>query len=173
MHPYRNLIIVFSVFAIALICAPLLDLLLNFLLKHAGIYAAVIIGFFYSISFTGGAAGVMLSQVESQPILFTLLAAFGSACADLAILNILRTGLKKEINQLMRICSRFRITKILNKVIHGHIQTVVAFLIIGSPLPDEFGMILLRKNVSLSGWQLLTLCYVANALCIYTIITYL
>lgn len=173
MKKYKNLTLVAVFFLLAILLSPFLDLLLSYLLNTFDIYSAIILGFFYSFSFTGGASAVMLSNIENNFLLFSLLSAVGSMLADLTILKILKSSLESEIDEFVKKMNQYILIKKAERFLTKKVRLVLAVIVIGSPLPDEIGVFLLRKNSSLSRIKFLTLCFCANFTFIYIISRFL
>jgi hypothetical protein len=171
MKQYRTLLICGALFLLALFCAPILDLLLQYLFSTFGIYAAVLLGYLYSFSFTSGAASVMLAEVNDTFLLFALLATLGSTLADWTILKVLKTNVGNEIQHLLTTFKK--LVHVTEFKIPRTVRLVVGFIIIGSPLPDEFGLFLMRREKRLTGLRFFVPCFVANFLCIYCISRFL
>lgn len=165
---YKNLLGIFVFFVGAIFLSPLLDLLLHRLYEVFGLYTTVILGFFYSFAFTGGATAVTLSGVQENFLIFSLLTAVGSVFADLTILQILKTGLRKEIESLFGLIqNHFKVGSASAR--GSYLYLIIGVIIIGSPLPDEIGVYLVHRSGMLEGKRFLLVSFVANFTFIYFI----
>jgi len=163
---YKKLYTITFLFILAISVSPFLDLLLSYLNNTFGIWSALILGYFYSFSFTSGASSVMLSNITSNFLLFSFLSATGSMLADFTILKVLKVNFEKEIRDL------FQFIK-LDSLLSNKWKPFVAFLVIGSPLPDEIGVLLLSQTRKLSKTQFLGICFLSNFIFIYFITRFL
>lgn len=163
---YKKLYTVSFLFVLALYLSPFLDLILSYLNNTFGIWSALILGYFYSFSFTSGASSVMLSNITNDFLLFSFLSATGSMLADFTIFKILKVNFKKEIKYL------FSFIK-LDNFVSNKWKPLVAFIVIGSPLPDEIGVLLLSQTKKLSKIQFLIICFLSNFIFIYFITRFL
>jgi pheromone shutdown protein TraB len=166
LKKYRKLYFVCILFFVAIFFAPVLDLFLNYLNSNFGIWTAIILGYFYSFSFTGGVSSVMISNVSSNFLLFSLLSAFGSMLADFTLLKILKVNFEEEVKNLFDYLR-------INKYFSNRLKTFLAIVIIGSPLPDEIGVMLLSQTNKFSKVQFLTICFFANFFFVFLISKFL
>lgn len=172
MRKYKHLSITLLIFLVALYFSPTLGSFLNYLIENLGVYGAIVLGFFYSFSFTGGLGAVMISNIHDNFLTFAFFSAIGAMLADFTILKIIRISLQKEIDQLLKAFSNRRIFQ--NFVFQNKkFQAVLAFMIIGSPFPDELGIFLLRKNRVVSQKMFLVYSFIANFTFIYLISRFL
>jgi hypothetical protein len=93
------------------------------------------------------------------------LSATGSMLADFTILKVIKVNFEAELKHLFHF---LKLDKLNTKL-----KVILAILIIGSPLPDEMGVLLLVEHNKLSKIQFLTLCFLANFTFIYTISRFL
>lgn len=172
INRYKKLLILSVIFIVAIFLSPFLDLFLKYLSDSFGIYSAIILGFFYSFSFTGGAAAVMLTGIKENYLLYSILAATGSMIADITILKIIRINLEDEINLLAHDIKKYfepNFSLSLNK----YVQLSLGILIIGSPLPDEIGVYILNNSRILNKWQFYIISFIANFTFIFLISRFL
>jgi hypothetical protein len=166
LKKYQKLYIVLVLFLAAAFFAPVLDLFLTYLNSHFGVWTAVILGYFYSFSFTGGVSSVMISNVTDNFLFFSLLSALGSMLADLTLLKILKVNFEEEVKNLFDYLR-------INKYFSNRLKTFLAIVIIGSPLPDEIGVMLLSQTNKFSKVQFLTICFFANFFFVFLISKFL
>jgi hypothetical protein len=163
---YKKLYIVAFLFIIAIYLSPLLDLLISYLNNTFGVWSALILGYFYSFSFTSGASAVMLSNIKDNFLLFSFLSATGAMLADYTIFKLVKVNFEQEVKNL------FKLIK-LDEHFSNKWKPFVAFIIIGSPLPDEMGVLLLSHTKKLSKLHFLSICFLANFIFIYFITKFL
>lgn len=173
MKKYPGLLLIFIVFVIALFLSPFLGLILNYFIHNFGIYSAVVIGFFYTFAFTSGVSAVMISNLEENFLVFSLLSATGAMLADLTIMHLLKTNLKKEIDQILQVINFHKILLVMPALKNKIVQLVLGFLVVGSPLPDELGLLILHDNKILNKTQFYAMCFISNFIFIYLISSYL
>lgn len=149
------------IFVVSLFFAPILDILLNILLNKFGIFSAFIIGIFYSFSITSGAVSVMIQNLTDNYLYFSAIAALGSMTADFTILKIIKLNFQKEVHTIFK---KLKLNKLNNKL-----KTFLGFLIIGSPLPDELGLLLISEGVKINKIKLMAATYSVNFIFIYFI----
>jgi hypothetical protein len=172
MRKYKHLSFTLLIFLIALYFSPILGSFLNYLTENFGVYGVIILGFFYSFSFTGGLGAVMISNIHDNFLIFAFFSAIGAMLADFTILKLIRVSLQKEIDQLLKVFSSLKLFQ--NFIFQNKkFQAVLAFMIIGSPLPDELGIFLLRKNRVVSQKMFLVFSFIANFVFIYLISRFL
>ena len=111
-----------------------------------GFLGVFIAGMGFSSAFTTAPAIVILFELaeDFSPIwLFVIIAALGAMTTDLIIFRFLRDGLDEDITYLVEHSTnlaRFRAT--FHSRLFYWFGTLVAALVIASPLPDELGLAL-------------------------------
>jgi len=167
MHRYPRLTLLVLIYVAAFIFAPLLTDLVRGLMGVLGLPFALVLGYMYSFSFTGSLSSVMIYELGETNFFFVLLCAVGSMLGDLTMYRIVRTKLAAEIRMLYRrpfMRSLARSTPLLrNKTL----RAILGFIVIGSPLPDEIGILLLSgANIS-KNTTLIPLSILANFIGLY------
>lgn len=136
-------------------------------LSYLGVFIS---GIFYTYSFTGsiGTAYFYILKDSYPPIILAMLGGFGGALADISILKFLeKFNFENEIDMLAQ--EKF-FEKIKLKIFKSKIiLTILGFLAIASPIPDEIGVLLIKKGKILSIKFLFLIGLFANALGIYII----
>ncbi len=146
-----------------------ISLLVNFLGGHE--IASFIAGIFFTSAFTIAPAAVALANIAGQvpAAAVAFWGALGAMCGDLIIFLFIRDRFAADLVASLR-PSLAR--HILNSFHFGFLKwfsPVLGALIIASPLPDEFGLMLLglsRTRIAI----LLPVSFVMNMLGIYFII---
>lgn len=173
---------------LCLLCA---SFVLAYLLYHIGAlnwfghalnghgYASIFLGgMLFSYGFTApfGIAIFVEMAHEIHPLIGALLAGFGALISDLFIFSIARySAFHNEIHRIqfsrpfLWIRSLLHHEKISERM-RNYMLWAFAGMIIGSPLPDEFGMMLLGSVTQLKEQHVALLCFALNTLGILIII---
>jgi hypothetical protein len=114
-----------------------------------------------------------MSNVEGGEFVFSLLAATGSMLADLTILRFFRGNLHKEIRSLLNLIQKVKFVKILKNKSSEKVKAFIGFGIIGSPLPDEIGILIMENNWLITSKNFLLFSFIANFSFILIITKYL
>jgi hypothetical protein len=125
--------------------------------------AEFLAGIFYVSFLTAPISLAMLLVLAdvNNPILTALLAGFGAAFADLVIVKFFEKKLSKDINFVTDELRLKKVNNILIKFKLEFITPLIGAIIVASPLPDEFGLMLLGAS-KLSFRQIAVLTYVLN-----------
>jgi uncharacterized membrane protein YdjX (TVP38/TMEM64 family) len=105
---------------------------------------------FYTYTFSApiAAAVIFLLANAVNPLLLSVIAAFGSLLSDYLIFKFVRSYLLEEIKlaaEELKIPTEF-LAKFVRKKWVAYFIPVVAGIIIASPLPDEIGVALLAAS---------------------------
>jgi len=118
-----------------------------------GLVGVFLAGMTFSSAFTSAPAIVILFGLaqDYHPLwLFVFIAAAGAMCSDLLIFRFLRDGLDEDIQYFISHSSGFaRLRVLVRSRLFYWMASIMAALVIASPLPDEFGLALfgfLRMN---------------------------
>jgi hypothetical protein len=167
MYRYPRLTLLAFIYVVAFICAPLLTDVVRGLVATLGLPFAVVLGYLYSFSFTGSLSSVMIYELGETSFLFVFLCAVGSMVGDMTMYRIVQTKLGAEIHMLYRrpfMRSLARSTPLLrNKTL----RAILGFIVIGSPLPDEIGILLLSGAKISSSKVIIPLSILANFVGLY------
>lgn len=156
-------IIVFYIFSFS---AEIFEVFLENL-SYFGIFLS---GALYTYAFTasiGTAAFLVLSNFY-HPILIALIAGIGAAVADLSKLKFLeKFNFEDELKQLSRE-KLFRIFRL--RIFHSKLfLTICGLIAMGSPLPNELGILLISKGKMLSVKNLFIISLITNTVGVYII----
>lgn len=142
-------------------------------------YASMFLGgMLFSYGFTApfGVAIFMEMGHEVSPFLAAPLAGIGSLVSDYIIFSIVRySTFHDEIHRIQYSKPILWIRSLLHhkhvsERIRNYILWAFAGIIIGSPLPDEFGVMLLGSVTQLDKRQFAVLCFLFNTAGIYIIL---
>jgi hypothetical protein len=148
-------------------------LLVSLLLPY-GYLAAFIGGLLYSISFASpfSIAIFLLLNPYLGTIQLSLLGGAGATISDLFLINVVKV-VEKDISKLKTKGLIHRALHSFNKLLRSANLHFLAFIIgaffIASPLPNEFGIIMLDES-KLSGWQLVLITYLLSTAGIFIIL---
>jgi len=142
------------------------------ILTRLGILGVFFSGSFYTYSFTSGiGTGTFILLADTySPVFLAILGGVGAGLADLSILFLFKEfNLNNELNLIKQ--EKWVKHKILkHKIFSSKIfLTVSGIIVLGSPAPDEIGIILIEKGNILSERYLFITAFIANALGIYLI----
>lgn len=118
-----------------------------------GYSGAILIGFLYAFSFTAMPATMLLLlwPTTDQLYLVALLAGFGALLGDLVLLKFFRNNfLQQEINQFFSWPGWSKFFVFCPVAWRAKVLTMIGFLVIASPLPDELGVFILSRQRQLS-----------------------
>lgn len=125
--------------------------------------AEFLAGVFYVSVLTAPISIAMLLVLAdvNNPILTALLAGFGAAFGDLVIVKFFKEKLSKDVDLISRELQLKKVNNFLIKFKLEFITPIIGAIIVASPLPDEFGLMLLGAS-KLSFRQIAVLTYVLN-----------
>ncbi len=137
-----------------------------------GILGTLIGGFFYAFSFTAfTATAIFLNIPEKENIAFiAIFAGLGSLFGDLVILRIAKLSFENEFGKLYKEKFFKKITKFIPKPTQHILKTILAMIIIASPLPDEAGVVLLANGYNLPKPVFSAISLLLNTMGIYLIL---
>ncbi len=142
-------------------------------------YASMFLGgMLFSYGFTAPfGIGIFVEMGhEVHPLIAAPLAGIGALLSDLFIFSIVRySAFHDEIHKIQFSRPMIWIRSILHHEsvsdrMRNYILWAFAGIIIGSPLPDEFGVMLLGSATELKGRQLAILCFTLNTIGIFVIL---
>ena len=140
-------------------------------LEPFGIGGIFVAGMMYAYALTAGAAAVMLpSFAVDYPIeLVTLVGAAGNLFADLILFRFVRENLKGELAALGRIPA-FAKTFGRSWVVRSRFfRTVLGFVFIALPFPDEIGIALLATTrIPTDAFRILM--FIADVIGVYAVV---
>lgn len=141
------------------------------LVEEMGHLGMMIAGALFVSVFTTAASVVMLFELGQQfnPWEVILFAAIGATIGDSLILNLFENKIAHELVSLMRKAKLHKLIKVLRRRRLRPLFFLIGACIIGSPIPDEIGLTLLDLS-HYSKWRILTICFLANAAGIATIV---
>ena len=142
-----------------------------YLLKDYAIIASFITGIFFTSAFTLAPASIALVNISEHSTIHSvaLWGALGAMCGDLILFFFIRDRFYADIVNMIK---PSKVKHILHSFHFGFLKwlsPVIGALIIASPVPDEFGIVLLgmsKVRVSL----LMPITFIMNALGIYLLI---
>lgn len=167
MHRYPRLTLLILIYVAAFIFAPLLTDLVRELVGVLGLPFALVLGYMYSFSFTGSLSSVMIYELGETNFLFVFLCAVGSMLGDLTMYRIVQTKLASEIRMLYRNPAMRSLARALPLLRNKTLRAILGFIVIGSPLPDEIGILLLAGAKISSNRVIIPLSILANFVGLY------
>ncbi len=143
-----------------------------------GLLGMFIGGLFFSFGFTTPfAIGYFAAEAHAVPVfLGSICGALGAATMDMGIYSLARFSLKPELDRLSHTRLLMRLWRLLHRVpfpanIRMYLSWSFGGLLIASPLPDEFGMILLSRIRDIEPKYLVPFCVLLNMLGIAAILS--
>lgn len=136
-----------------------------------GFFSAFVAGVLYVYGFTAAfGTGILLSLLKDQNLFASVIvAAAGSLMGDLIIFRLIREYFGDEIMQLSESKGLAWLVRKLPDAVRRFGLTLLGFLIVASPLPDEVGVSLIATG-RISGTWFAILSFVLNAVGILAII---
>ncbi|MDQ5957306.1 MAG: hypothetical protein QG614_281 [Patescibacteria group bacterium] len=165
---YKRLSVLILFYIAALLLAPILSIAVAALTKYLGFFSALLLGYMYSFSFTTGASSVMLYQGHNTSLLFSLLGACGTVVADLTMYKFLKGGVKQEIQSLVNTRAIASVVNTFPFLKNTFVKRWIGIIFLGSPLPDEFGVMLLSSS-RLNKKDFILLSFFANFIGIFVL----
>lgn len=125
--------------------------------------AEFLAGIFYVSFLTAPISLAMLLVLAdvNNPIITALLAGFGAAFADLVIVKLFKGKLSKDVNLISRELQLKKVNNFLIKFKLEFVTPLIGAAVVASPLPDEFGLMLLGAS-KLTYPQIAVLTYILN-----------
>jgi hypothetical protein len=149
--------------------APLLGVLGSLLVDQLGFLAAFVLGFLYSFSFAGGFATLMLLSADAFTTWYVFVAACGAMCADFALIKFIQLELTDEFSRFFNEPFMRRLIAKCSWLSPAPLRVALGVFCIGSPLPDELGVLLLSQMKELSTKTMLALSFAANFVGLYIV----
>lgn len=156
-------------YAGAILLAPVMGVLAHLMTEQLGSVSAFILGFLYSFSFAGGFATLMLVSYESFSLWYVFLAALGALCADFALIRFIQLELTEEFTRLFKEPFMKHVMSYGSWFTSEPARVALAIFCIGSPLPDELGVLLLAQIKDIPLKYMLALSFCANFVGMYLI----
>lgn len=166
---YPKLTVLALFYVVAIILAPVLSIVARIMFDQGGFVSTFFLGFLYSFSFTGGFAAMMLLSYESLTFSQAVTAALGSVLADFLLIRFIQLELTDEFSKLLREPIVRQMLKYCSWAQPAPVRVALGIFCIGSPLPDELGVILLSSVRELRVSTLIILGFFANFVGIYFI----
>lgn len=140
---------------------------MHLLVEPFGIGGIFLAGALYTYGFTASAALFIIpSFLPDYPvILIALVGGLGATLADITLFRLLKGNLKAEIRQIARLPS---VRSVLRSGLlrTRSVRSLVGFLIIMSPLPDEIGVAFLSMT-KMNETTFRVVSFAANVLGVY------
>ncbi len=139
------------------------------LVEPLGIGGIIVAGALYTYGFTASLGAVLLVAItpDYSPFLMAFLGALGATAADITIFKFLKGNLRHEVQRI----ARFKpVRQILASPLikNRAARSMLGFLVVASPLPDEIGVAFLSMTkMSLSQFRLVT--FAANFVGVYAL----
>lgn len=118
------------------------------LFVNHGYWSIFLAGLLFSYGFTTPfSIGIFLLSDPPSVFLASLIAGFGAFLADLVIFAFIRFNMMDEFKRLQKTTPLKSFGSFFHKYVNVNLQKVILYIfagfIIASPLPDEFGVVLL------------------------------
>ena len=145
-HLLRNAFYIFAsvIFAYLLIKTGTVD---NFLASVGGLthIGSFIAGMFFTSIFTAVPATAILGEIAltTPPWIVALFGGIGAVCGDYILFLVVRDGLSRDIEYLVRHSGYKRFHKIFHTKLFHRFLPFIGAIILASPLPDEVGLAML------------------------------
>ena len=145
---------------------------------HLGPYSYLgtfLAGTLYSFGFTSPFSSGFFLFVEPENIfLAAAIGGFGALISDLLIFKLIRFSFKDEFEMLRNSKTAVKLGKIIDKYLGKKIKVYLLYALaaffIGSPLPDEAGIILLAGLTKIKTSSLSVISFLLNSLGILVIL---
>lgn len=169
-YKHTTMLVVVLVAFVFLLDTALMTAFFEFV-EEMGHFGMMIAGALFVSVFTTAASVVMLFELGQQynPWEVILFAAIGSTIGDFLILSLFENKIAHELMSLMRKAKLHKLIRTLRRKRLRPLFLLVGACIIGSPIPDEIGLTLLDLS-HYSKARILTICFLANAAGIATIV---
>lgn len=166
-YPKLTLLLVFYIAALFL--SPVLGVITQSATEELGAIVAFILGFLYSFSFAGGFAALILFSYDSFSFWYICVAACGAMTADFVLMRFIQLELTDEFTRLFQERPFRTVLHRLSFLSPAPVRVALAIFCIGSPLPDELGILLLAQVRELQPRTMLILSFAANFTGMYII----
>jgi len=142
------------------------------LVLNSSYFGSFISGFLYVFTFTAAPATVLLILLHSTQNLFLLgiIAGTGALLGDLVIYKTARVGFHNEAERFLREPKIRSLKKLIHPRIRRSVAIIIAFTIISSPLPDEFGVAMISNFGLLNSKYFIFISFLLNTVGIFTIL---
>jgi len=152
----------------------------NYLSKlglSAGYILIFIAGMLFSFGFTAPfAVGFFIVLQPQNLYLAVLLGGLGALTSDLLIFNLIKVSFMDEFEQLKKEKTMKRLNNLANKTLENHIRLYLLYFIAGfaiaSPLPDEFGVMMIAGLTKIKQSIFSIISFTLNSLGIFLIILF-
>jgi uncharacterized membrane protein YdjX (TVP38/TMEM64 family) len=125
---------------------------------------------FFTSVFTTAPAIVVLGQLALHTPLWVvaLFGGLGAVVGDYILFLLVREGVSRDVNELMRHAGLRRLRKLFHTKLFHRLLPLIGALILASPLPDELGLAMLGLS-DINKDRFLLVSFVMNALGILVI----
>lgn len=168
----RTLIAVFSfIFALFLLTNVNIIPFHNLILSSS-YFGSFIAGFLYVFTFTAAPATVLLILLHSTQnlLLLGIIAGVGALLGDLVIYKTARAGFHNEAERFLRESKIRHVRRLIPTRIRRSVAIIIAFVVIGSPLPDEFGVAMISNFGLINSKYFIFVSFLLNTIGIFTIL---
>lgn len=140
-------------------------------IAERGPLGIVVTGFFFTSTFTVGAASFVLFQLVHifSPLEVAFFGGMGAVIGDVVLFHILKDHIAEEWHPIFEHLSQSHVGKLFHTPFFAWLSPFVGALIIASPLPDEFGISLLGI-AKLKTWQFVLISFAMNMLGILAVV---
>lgn len=141
--------------------------------NQLGVVGAIIAGLLFTSTFTVGIAGLLLISLTSSlnPFLIVPFAALGAVTADALVFKFIRKTVSSQANLIFsKIDHHSHLYKLLHTPYFSWTLSLIGFIVMALPLPDEIGISLLGLS-STSIKKFLTFSYFSHIIGISILLT--
>lgn len=141
-----------------------------------GYVGTFVCGFFYAYSFTAPPATAILLVLSSSQNLYlaAVIGGIGALISDVLIFRFIRFSFEDEVESLKKEKIVKKITNLLKKIfgkIYEHFITLVAAILIATPLPTEIGVTILASQKNLSEKRFMVIAYFIHTIGIFLVLS--
>lgn len=172
----KDLYIDISLIAFGLVVATLLvqaGAVQSFLEATKGMewLTAFVAGIFFTSAFTLGPASVVLAQIQGIPAYeVALFGGLGAMIGDLLLFLFIRDRFSEHLMKALKKSSWKHVVNSFHFGFMKYVAPVLGAAIIASPIPDEFGLMLMGAS-KMSIGLLLPIAFVMNTIGVFLIIS--
>lgn len=167
----KDLLLIIIGFGCAILLSRIgaLDAIITFL--GDGIIASFVAGIFFTSAFTLGPASIALNHITSYTPLHTvaLWGGLGALCGDLILFFFIRDRFTADLMHAFKPSFVKHVFRSLHFGFLKWLSPIIGALIIASPLPDEFGIMLMGMTKTRLA-VLVPVSFVMNVVGIYAIV---
>lgn len=170
-YPRTLLAIISFILALILVSQkdilPFKEVILNS--SYAGSFIA---GILYVFTFTSAPSTALLLMLDKGQslVLLSLVAGIGSLLGDLVIFKTARLGFHEEALRFTEEKSIQKLRQMIPSKARKVLGIVISFIIIASPLPDEFGVAMISNFGFINSKYFVFVSYALNTAGIFTIL---